>query len=288
MTEIISEYVGVVGAGQMGSGIAEVFAQHGFDVVLLDSFDGALAKAKDKVNSDMKRLVSKGKWSEIDANDVMRRITYAKDFELLSKNVLVIEAVPEILTLKREIFFNIESNVSDETIIASNASALPISSIISNVSRKERCIGLHFFYPATIMKLVEVIPSFFTNQAVIDKTTELITRAGRTPAMAPETPGFLVNRLLVPMQNEAAYLVMEGAKPEDVDKAMKLGANFPMGPLELTDYVGVDVMYNTMVQLYEGFHDSKYRPCPLLKIMVDSGFLGRKSGKGFYDYAISE
>lgn len=279
------EKVGVVGAGQMGSGIAQIAAQFGFSVCAVDSFEKALETAKGNVRKSMDKLTVKGKITNEEAQNIIARITYSSDFNALEDCDIVIEAIPEKVDLKQAMFEKLDSIVKPEAILASNTSAIAISEVSAKMRNPARCIGLHFFFPAPIMKLVEVIKGIKTSDAVCEVAIEFVRKIGKTPAIAPELPGFLVNRMLVPMQNEAAYLVMEGARPEDVDNAMKLGANHPMGPLELTDFVGVDIMYNTMLMLYESYHDSKYRPCPLLKNMIAAGKLGRKTGHGFYDYS---
>ncbi len=276
--------IGVVGAGQMGSGIAETAAQHGFRVINTDSFPEALEHARRGVLKDMDRLTAKGKKTREEADRVIARISYGTDLELLSDCDAVIEAIPEKMDLKQDMFETLDAVVKPETLLASNTSAIAISAISAKMKDPSRCVGMHFFCPAPVMKLVEVVSGCSTSNETIKKAIALAQAMGKEAVCAPELPGFLVNRILVPMQNEAAFLVMEGANPEDVDRAMKLAANFPMGPLELTDFVGVDVMYRTMLTLYENFHDSKYRPCPLLANMVAAGRLGRKTGHGFYEY----
>ena len=197
---------------------------------------------------------------------------------------MIIEAVPEKIDLKKSVFEQLDKLADPETLIVSNTSGLSISEIAAATSRPDKVMGVHFFYPAPVMKLVELIRGIATADETYDKVKEFAIEIKKAVVDAPEYPGFIVNRVLVPMQNEAAFMVMEGCTPEDVDNAMKLGCNFPMGPLELTDFVGVDVMLATMTGLYNGFHDSKYRPCPLLETMVKAGHLGRKSGQGFYKY----
>ena len=197
---------------------------------------------------------------------------------------IIIEAVPEKMELKKSVFTQLDEVADLEAIIVSNTSGLSISEMAAVTKRPHKVMGVHFFYPAPVMKLVELVRGLATDEETYQKVKEFAVSLKKTAVDAPEYPGFIVNRILVPMQNEAAFMVMEGCKPEDVDAAMKLGANHPMGPLELTDFVGVDVMLATMTGLYEGFHDSKYRPCPLLENMVKAGRLGRKSGQGFYKY----
>ena len=276
--------IGVVGAGMMGCGIAETAAQAGFTVINVDTFSSALENAQKCVQKDMEKLVAKGKRIRGEADAVIARIAYGTDMRMLADCDAVIEAVPENLELKASIFAQLDAIVKPEAFLASNTSAIAISALSAKMTNPARCVGMHFFCPAPVMKLVEIVDGLYTAPETTGRAVELAKALGKTPAKAPEMPGFLVNRMLVPMQNEATFLVMEGADPKDVDTAMKLGANFPMGPLELTDFVGVDIMYNTMLTLYESFHDSKYRPCPLLANMIAAGRLGRKSGRGFYEY----
>src|SRR5699024_8416086 len=197
---------------------------------------------------------------------------------------LIIEAVPEDLELKKKVFSEIDQHANENAILASNTSGLSIAAISSSTKRPEKVIGFHYFYPVPVMNLVEVIPSIITDQETIIKMNQFANSIGKTPVLCKDYPGFIVNRLLIPMVNEAAYLVMEGASPVDVDKAMKLGANHKMGPITLADFVGLEVLLATMEGLYQGFQDSKYRPCPLLKKIVESGNYGKKTGKGFYHY----
>lgn len=276
--------IAVVGAGLMGSGIAQTCAQAGYQVTNVDVFPGALEKAKDNLNRLFDKKVQKGKMTGEEKDRILGRITYSSTYEDVKGAWLIVEAVPEKIEIKKETFSNLDRYADEETILVSNTSGLSISEIAAATKRPHKVMGVHFFYPAPVMKLVELIRGLATS----DETYEAVHKFGesikKTMVDAPEFPGFMVNRILVPMQNEAAFMVMEGCKPEDVDNAMKLGANHPMGPLELTDFVGVDVMLATMTGLYEGFRDSKYRPCPLLETMVKAGHLGRKSGRGFYKY----
>lgn len=276
--------VAVIGAGLMGSGIAQSCAQAEHTVVIIDVSEEAITKAKNSLQNIIEKRIKKGKMTEKGGREILERVSFATDYSLLSQACVVIEAVPEKIELKKSVFAEIDKYVDDKTILLSNTSGFSISEIASAVKNPNRVIGAHFFYPAPIMRLVELIRGLSTDNQTYEATKEFIRGLGKEIVDAPEYPGFIVNRILVPMQNEAAYLVMEGCKPEDVDKAMKLGTNHPMGPLELTDFVGADVMLATMRGLYEGFHDSKYRPCPLLERMVRAGHLGRKSGQGFYKY----
>ncbi|VUW95294.1 putative 3-hydroxybutyryl-CoA dehydrogenase [Dorea longicatena] len=276
--------VAVVGAGLMGSGIAQTFAQSGYEVVNIDTFEPALEKAKNNIKKLFDRKVSKGKLTQEQADEICNRITYSENMDKVKGAFLAVEAVPEKIELKKQVFALLDEIADPETILISNTSGLSISEIASATKRPNKVMGAHFFYPAPVMKLLELIRGIATDDETYNKVKEVAGIIGKTTVDAPELPGFMVNRILVPMQNEGAFMVMEGSKPEDVDNAMKLGCNFPMGPLELTDFVGVDIMLGTMRGLYEGFKDSKYRPCPLLENMVKAGHLGKKSGQGFYKY----
>lgn len=276
--------VAVIGAGLMGSGIAQTCAQAGYEVVNVDVFPGALEKAEDNLNTLFDKKVQKGKMTEEEKCEILGRISYSSTYEDVKGAYLIVEAVPEKIDIKKETFANLDQYADEETILVSNTSGLSISEIAAATKRPHKVMGVHFFYPAPVMKLAELIRGLATSDDTYRTVREFTGRIKKTIVDAPEFPGFMVNRILVPMQNEAAFMVMEGCRPEDVDNAMKLGANHPMGPLELTDFVGVDVMLATMTGLYEGFHDSKYRPCPLLETMVKAGHLGRKSGRGFYKY----
>lgn len=274
----------VIGAGLMGSGIAQTFAQAGYEVVNIDTFEAALAKADANVKKLFEKKVSKGKLTEEQKDEILGRLSYSAKMEDVKGAEIIVEAVPEKIDLKKNVFAKVDELADPETIIVSNTSGLSISEIAAATKRPNKVMGAHFFYPAPVMKLLELIRGIATDDETYNKVKEIAASIGKTTVDAPELPGFMVNRILVPMQNEAAFMVMEGCKPEDVDNAMKLGCNFPMGPLELTDFVGVDIMLGTMKGLYAGFSDSKYRPCPLLENMVKAGHLGKKSGQGFYKY----
>lgn len=276
--------VAVIGAGLMGGGIAQTCAQAGHEVTNIDVYAPALDKAKANIEKLLEKKVAKGKMTAEEKDAVMGRLTYSSQMEDVKGAEIVVEAVPEKIELKKSIFEQVDQLAEPETIIISNTSGLSISEMAAATKRPNQVMGVHFFYPAPVMKLTELIRGIATDDATYAKVKEFAAGLGKTTVDAPEYPGFIVNRILVPMQNEAAFMVMEGCSPEDVDQAMKLGCNFPMGPLELTDFVGVDIMLGTMKGLYEGFHDSKYRPCPLLETMVKAGRLGRKSGQGFYKY----
>lgn len=276
--------VAVIGAGLMGNGIAQTCAQAGYKVINIDVFEASIEKAKNATEELFSRKVAKGRLTENQKNEILRRLTYSCSIEDMKGVNLIIEAVPENIELKKSVFKQLDKQADSDAIIISNTSGLSISELAASTARPQKVMGVHFFYPAPVMKLVELIRGIATDDNTYNTVKEFAESIGKTVVDAPEYPGFIVNRILVPMQNEAAFMVMEGCKPEDVDSAIKLGCNFPMGPLELTDFVGIDVMLATMNGLYNGFHDSKYRPCPLLETMVKANRLGRKTGQGFYKY----
>ena len=276
--------IAVVGAGLMGSGIAQTFAQAGFEVTNIDTFEAAVAKASANVEALFAKKVAKGKLTHDQKQEILGRLHYSTNMEDVCGASVIVEAVPEKIELKKSVFAELDKLADEVAILVSNTSGLSISEIAAATKRPERVMGAHFFYPAPVMKLIELIRGIATSDETYARMQEIAAKIGKTTVDAPELPGFMVNRILVPMQNEAAFMVMEGCKPADVDNAMKLGCNFPMGPLELTDFVGVDIMLGTMKGLYQGFCDSKYRPCPLLENMVKAGHLGKKSGQGFYKY----
>lgn len=276
--------IAVIGAGAMGCGIAQTCAQAGHRVTDIDISDAARDGAEKKLKYLFDSKIRKGSMTGEQREKILGRISWSGDMGQAGECDIVIEAVPEKIELKKNVFRQLDEIADPETILVSNTSGLSISEIASATGRPHKVMGMHFFYPAPVMKLTELVRGIATDDDTYQKVHELAEGLGKTAVDAPEYPGFIVNRILVPMQNEAAYMVMEGCRPEDVDNAMKLGANHPMGPLELTDFVGIDVMLATMKGLYEGFHDSKYRPCPLLERMVRAGYLGRKSGRGFYTY----
>lgn len=276
--------IAVVGAGLMGSGIAQTFAQAGFEVTNIDTIEAAVAKASANVEALFAKKVAKGKLTQEQKQEILGRLHYSTNMEDVRGAGVIVEAVPEKIELKKNVFAELDKLADKVAILVSNTSGLSISEIAAATKRPERVMGAHFFYPAPVMKLIELIRGIATSDETYARMQEIAAKIGKTSIDAPELPGFMVNRILVPMQNEAAFMVMEGCKPEDVDNAMKLGCNFPMGPLELTDFVGVDIMLGTMKGLYQGFCDSKYRPCPLLENMAKAGHLGKKSGQGFYKY----
>lgn len=276
--------VAVIGAGLMGGGIAQTCAQAGHDVTNIDVFEPALEKAKTNIEKLFEKKIAKGSMTEETRDEILSRLAYSSKMEDVKDAELIIEAVPEKIELKKSIFEQVDKLANPDAIIVSNTSGLSVSEMAAATMRPNKVMGVHFFYPAPVMKLVELVRGIATDDDTYEKVKEFTASIKKTTVDAPEYPGFMVNRILVPMQNEAAFMVMEGCSPEDVDTAMKLGCNFPMGPLELTDFVGVDIMLGTMKGLYEGFRDSKYRPCPLLETMVKAGRLGRKAGQGFYKY----
>lgn len=274
----------VIGAGLMGSGIAQTCAQAGYEVVNIDTFEASIEKAKENLEKLFAKKTAKGSMTKEQADEILGRISYSSSYEDAAGAEIIIEAVPEKIEIKKQVFKELDCCADSDAIIVTNTSGLSVSEIAAATMRPDKVMGVHFFYPAPVMKLVELIRGIATSDETYDAVRKFAEKLKKTVVDAPEYPGFIVNRILVPMQNEAAFMVMEGCRPEDVDNAMKLGANHPMGPLELTDFVGVDVMLATMTGLYNGFHDSKYRPCPLLETMVKAGYLGRKSGQGFYKY----
>jgi len=277
--------IGVLGAGQMGSGIAHVFALSGYHVVLFDISAPQLDKALAVIRQNLERQAKKGAITEHQIEEAMGRIVTTRDMAGLAASDFCVEAVTEQEALKLEIFRKLDELVQPSAILASNTSSLPITKIASVTKRADRVIGMHFMNPVPVMSLVEVIRGHATSEETFATTKMLLERLGKEMAVSQDYPGFIVNRVLIPMINEAIFALYEGvASAEDIDRGMKLGTNQPMGPLALADFIGLDTVLAIANVLYDGFKDSKYRPCPLLVKMVNAGYLGRKSGRGFYNY----
>lgn len=274
----------VVGSGIMGSGIAQVCVEHGFATMLVDVSREYAEAGAEKIRHFLKRKVEKGKMSEEDSDRAFALLTVGSGLEDGADADFVIEAVSENADLKKDIFMKLDKICKPEAILASNTSTISITLLAGATARPAKVIGTHFFVPPPVMKLIEVIPGLLTDQGVFEQTMEFSSALGKTPIKAPDSSAFLVNRLLVPMWNEAMFLVMEGNEPSDIDTAMKLGGNLPMGPLELADFAGLDTVLAVMNQMHEDLGEAKYRPCPLLKKMVRANLLGRKTKKGFYTY----
>ncbi len=275
----------VIGSGTMGLDIAQVFARNGYEVVVRDISDEILSRAQARLNKGLDKLVSKGKMDEAGKADILAKMTFTTDLKLAADADLVVEAAVENLDIKKSIFAELDQICKSETILASNTSSISITAIAAATQRADKFIGMHFFNPATVMKLVEVIRGAHTSDETYNTIAELAKAIGKEPVEVNEAPGFVVNKILIPMINEGIDLVYTGvASVEGVDTAMKLGANHPMGPLALGDLVGLDVCLAIMDTLYSETHDPKYRASLLLRKMVRAGKLGRKTGIGFYDY----
>lgn len=274
----------VVGAGLMGAGIAQVLGRAGYKVILIDRTESDLARGKAQIEKSIASLKNKGIYTVEESEHILQHIQMGTQLQAGQNADLVIEAIPEKLVLKQGLFRQLDEIVQPNAILASNTSSLSIAAIGAVTHRPDKVVGMHFFSPVPIMKLLEIVRSIQTSEETIQIAQQVGKNIEKETIIAPDYPGFIINRLLVPMMNEAAYLVMEGNDPEEVDRGMMLGANHPMGPLRLADLCGLDVTLFTLESLYEGFNDSKYRPCPLLKRMVEAGLLGKKSGRGFYQY----
>lgn len=277
--------IGVIGAGTMGNGIAHVFAARGFQVILCDVEQRFLDRGLETIRKNLDREAAKGKTTADDAKAALTRITPVTDRKALAPCALVVEAATEKFEVKKSLFAELDRILAPEAILASNTSSISITRLATTTGRADRVIGMHFFNPVPVMKLVEVIRGMATSQPTFERVRDLAVQLGKTPVEVNDAPGFVSNRVLMPLLNEAMYAVMEGvATPEAIDEVFKLGMAHPMGPLTLADFIGLDVCLDIMRVLQEGFGDPKYRPCPLLVRMVDAGWLGRKSGKGFFTY----
>lgn len=282
----VAKIFGVVGAGQMGSGIAQVAAQSGYQVVVVDAAIEALERAKTGIRKSLDKLESKGQLSE-SAETIFSRLKFSPDLSEFSKSntEIVVEAVTENFEVKKNIFQKLDAICPAETILTSNTSSISITKIAATTKRPSKVMGMHFMNPVPLMKLVELIRGLATSEDTYQKVKQISEQMGKTTVVSKDQPGFIINRILMPMINEAVYALMEGlGTVEDIDTGMKLGTNQPMGPLTLADFIGLDTCLYIMQVLHEGLGDSKYRPCPLLKTYVDAGWLGRKSGRGFYSY----
>lgn len=275
----------VVGAGQMGSGIAQVCAMAGFEVILHDMKMDFINRGLTIINKNLQRQVDKERMSSAEKDDVLNRISHSIDLQNAEKVDLVIEAAIENMEIKKALFAQLDEITPQHTILATNTSSLPITEIAAATNRPEKVIGMHFMNPVPVMKLVEIIRGLATADEVYETIEDMTKKLSKVPVEVNDFPGFVSNRILMPMINEAIFTVYEGvATPEAIDEVMKLGMNHPMGPLTLADFIGLDTCLYIMETLHEGFGDDKYRPCPLLRKYVKAGWLGRKSGRGFYTY----
>jgi len=277
--------VAVIGAGTMGSGIAHVFARSGFQVLLCDVEQRLLDRALGQIRSNLGREAAKGKFPEAEVEPSLARITATVDRESLTSAEFAVEAAPERFAVKAEVFRALDRILSKSAVLATNTSSISITRLAALTMRPAQVIGMHFFNPVPVMALVEVVRGMATSNATYETVRDLAVKLGKSPVEVNDAPGFVSNRVLMPLINEAAFAVMEGvASPDAIDQVFKLGMAHPMGPLTLADFIGIDVCVDILRVLHEGFGDPKYRPCPLLVRMVDAGWLGRKTGHGFYTY----